>query len=297
MALPASFERQGFVSPFMTRHKINLGTVQKPIWLKPLLVGQEGMTDCGKTEFALSIPGVIQMLSVDRNFQGVFDNPHPPAHRNPNIGIKVIQPPLQGQAKTADYGEYYKLIRASFYEALESKDSTCVFLDGDSDFWEIHILGYFGKTTQIYPQTRYAAPYADKRAQIAKAWDSGKIVFFSNKVKDSYETVYKADGTPEKDPVNGEDMRRKTGGKERQGFKDQDYLWDMQISHMFRPARTQKMGSRTIQVPMEWGVKILKCKHDMEKVGAELWGENCNFRGLVDLVYPEVPLERWGFKL
>ncbi len=299
--LPRSFEKDGFISPSKTRGKVNLGTPQKPLWLKPLMIGQDGESDSGKTEFALSVPGVIQMVSVDRNFNGVFDNPNPPAERNPRVGIKVIQPPLQGQATKVEYGQYYALIRDSFYGALSSPDSTCVFMDGDSDFWEIHILAHFGKTTQIFPQTRYASPYAEKRAQICKAWDSGKIVIFSNKIKDEYKTVYNADGTAKKDE-QGNDLREKTGEKERQGYRDQNYLFDIQLRHMFRPSHTAQRGKlpngqpRMVQVPMQWGVRLTKCKHDMSMVGEELWGDECNFRGLVNRVFPEVPLERWGFK-
>jgi hypothetical protein len=298
-SLPASFEKSGFVTPSKTRAKIPLGN---GVFLKPLLIGTDGQTDSGKTEFALSAPGIIQMCSIDRNFQGVFDNPYPPPTRNPRVGIKVFQPPLNGTAKITDYQQYYALIRAGFYDALDNRESTVVVVDGDSDFWEIHILAHFGKNTQIYPQTRYAAPYAEKRAQIARAWDSGKIVICTNKVKDEYETVRKADGTPEKDPVNGEDLRRKTGNKERQGFKDTDYLWDLQLSHMHRPAHVRQMGllpnkqPRMVNVPMQWGVRITKCKHNMAMVGEELWGDQCNFKGLVELVFPEVPLARWGFK-
>lgn len=292
MNLPASFQKSGFVTPAQTRNKVPLGG---NLFLKPLLIGTEGMTDCGKTEWALSTPGIIQMLSIDRNFDGVFDNPRPPAGRNPNVGIKVFQPPMAGTAKVPDYQAYHSLIREGCYGALDNKESTVVFVDGDSDWWEVHILAHFGKTTQIYPQTRYAAPYAEKRAIITRMKDSGKIVICSNKVKDQYETVLKADGTPEKD-LMGEDLRRKTGDKERQGFKDQDYLWDMQIRHMFQPAQIKTIGKRTVEVPMQWGIQILKCKHDMSMIGAELWGDQCNFRGLVQLVYPEVPLARWGFK-
>jgi hypothetical protein len=297
-SLPSSFEQQGFVSPAKTRARIMLPNGQ---YLKPLLIGSDGASDSGKTEFALSAPGAIQMCSVDRNFQGVFDNPHPPPARNPRVGIRVFQPPLNGTAKLTDYQAYYAIIRTGFYDALDNKQSTVVVMDGDSDFYEIHILAHFGKNTQIYPQTRYAAPYAEKRAQIARAWDSGKIVFCTNKVKPEYETVYNPDGTPMKDSVNGEDLRKPTGRMERQGFKDQSYLWDMQLSHMFKPASQRQMGSkpdgtpRMVTVPTQWGVRITKCKHNMELVGSELWGDKCNFKGLVELTHPEVPLSRWGF--
>ncbi len=296
--LPPSFEKNGFVPFNRAENKISLGN---GVYLKPLLIGSDGESDAGKTEFGLSIPGVIKMLSIDRNYRGVMDNPHPPKERNPRVGIRIFQVPMQGTAKIADFQKYYAMIRDAFYDALDCKESTVVLVDGDSDYWEIHVCGYYGKTTQIFPATKYAAPYSDKRAQIARARDSGKIVLCTNKVKDQYVTVYNADGTAKKDD-QGNDLRERSGKKERQGFKDQDYLWDLQLYHMFKPAHKRQMGvlptgkPRMIDVPMQWGVRITKCKHNMEMVGEELWGDDCNFRGLVQLVYPDVPLVRWGFK-
>ena len=301
MLLPNSFKQAGFTIPSDARGKIRLKNGQI---LKPLLIGTEGMTDTGKTEFALSAPGVIQMIVVDRNYAGVFDNPHPPVTRNPNVFIKAVQVPMQGTVPlpqgykpgmATDYTKYYGALRDSFYTALDNPESQVVVMDGDSDFWELHILAHFGKTTGIFPQTRYAAPYAEKRAQINRAFDSGKIVICTNKVKDEYETVYKEDGkTPEKDEM-GNDLRRKTGDKERQGFKDQDYLFQIQLRHLYRPAGVQQMGKKLVEVSQSWGIRILKCKHDMSLIGTELWGDSCNFRGLVDLIYPDVPASRWGF--
>jgi hypothetical protein len=298
MALPASFARTGFVVPAQARQKVRLRNGQ---FLKSILIGSYGESDSGKTEFSLSIPGYVQVVTLDRNFQGVLDNPHPPATRNPNVGMKIIPVPIghptvkEGLGRIADYGKYHTDIRDSFYGALENPDSTAVVIDGDSDWWEVHQLAHFGKTTQIYPSTRYAAPYAERRAINNKAFDSGKIIVMTNKVKDEYETVYKPDGTPEKDPVNGEDLQRRTGRKIPQGFKDRDYLFQIWLNHMYKPAAAVKIGAKTVQRPAQWGLSIAKCKHSKELEGSELWGDDCNFKGLVSLVFPDVPLERWGF--
>jgi hypothetical protein len=39
----------------------------------------------------------------------------------------------------------------------------------------------------------------------------------------------------------------------------------------------------------------MKCKANLRLVGAELWGNDCNFKGLVKLVYPQVSLQEWGY--
>lgn len=262
--------------------------------LKPLLIGTEGMTNTGKTEFLLSCPGLLQLVSIDRGFSAVFDNPNPPEERNNDVAMLVVQAKGISAGDIKEYAEYFKQIRTGFYSALDNPDSTVVGVDTDSDFWELHILAHFGKTTQIFPQTRYAAPYAEKRAIIARAWDSGKIVIGTNKVRDEYESVYNEDGTPKLDN-QGQQERRKTGGKTRQGFPDQDYLWDIQLRHLYQAPCQRKIGKQLVDVPPTWGIEILKCKHRPETIGSQLWGPDCNFRGLVTFLYPDVPLERWGF--
>lgn len=299
MPIPSSITKDGFVSYTQLRSKIKLRNGQP---LKPILIGTDGLSDSGKTRFLLTVPGMKQMVAVDRNFQSVFDSPGLEGTFHEDLAIKVIPVPQSvgntkqvSAAQMGIYVDYYIQVREAFYSALAHPDSSVVEMDGDSDYWELHILSHFGKTTQIYPQTRYSAPYAEKRAQIARARDSGKIVIFTNKVKPQYETVYKADGTPEKDSVTGDDVRRKTGKMERQGFKDQDYLFDLQLRHFHTPKHTRTIGKREVEVPGQWGIEIMKCKTNMELVGTQLTGDDCNFKGLVQLAYPNVPLERWGF--
>jgi len=283
-----------------SRGKIKLANGQ---FLKPLMIGTEGMTDMGKTRWALTAPGNIIGLMVDRNFGAVFDSPGV-VGTNPNVRMKVFSPPAAGTVPLGknyrpgaetEYTKYYTLIRTALYEALEDQRSNVVLIDGDSDYWEIHILAHFGKTTQIYPQTRYAAPQGEKRAQITKCRDSGKIIISTNKVRDEYVTVYKPDGTPEKDS-QGEDLRVKSGEQVRQGFKDQDYLYDIQLRHLFQPATIKKMGKIEKPVPAMWGIRLTKCKPNPDLVGSELWGDLCTFRGLTDLVFPGVDPRRWGFE-
>ena len=288
MNYPASFKKDGYTSPALSRQRIKLPNGKL---LKPLLIGTEGMTDTGKTEFALSIPGWGQMLCIDRAFEGLFDNPHPPECRNPKFAVKVIQIPVQAAGTQKDYVKYYLDCRQAFYDALDNQDSTVVVIDGDSDFWELHILAAFGKLTGIFPQTKYGTPYAEKRAMITRAWDSGKIVLCTNKVKDEYKPVFDDKGAAVMEGT--EQKKEKTGEKRRQGFPDQDYLWNIQLRHLYRPTRYNQILKR--EEPRQWGIQILKCKHNPEMVGSELWGSECNFRGLVDLVYPEVDPAEWGF--
>jgi hypothetical protein len=226
----------------------------------------------------------------------VFDNPTPPPTRNPNLALKVIPVPVNGQTGQTEYKEYFIQTKDAWYKALSNQDSTVAILDGESDYYELHTLGMYGKLTGIFPQVNYTILYTQKRAQLARASDSGKIVVYTSKVKEEYETVYDDKGQPVVDPDNPKDfLRRKTGQVQRAGFRDLEYLTDIGLLTMFRPARLQKMGNRMVEVPASFGVRICKCKHNVPLVGTELWADKCNFRSLVELAYPRVDPANWGF--
>lgn len=288
MQLPPSFAQAGIVNPALARKKFKLRNGR---FLKPLMIGTDGKTNTGKTEFILSCPDPGAGLFIDRGFSGVFDNPNPPEARRDGWGIKIIQIPPNLTATQPTYKEYFNQCRDAFYSMLSNPDAVTVAVDCDSDFWELQRLCDFGKLANVWPQTKYGDTYAAKRAITAKAWDSGKIIVGTNKVRDEYETVYNADGTPQKES-DGSEKKVKTGRDVRQGFPDQDYLWDIQLRHMYQEPRLNTVTKKTM--PGKWGIKITKCKARPELKGDELWGEDCNFLGLVSLVYPNVPLEEWG---
>ena len=292
MPLPPSFQTEGFVSGATIRPRMLLRSGKK---LKPLMLGTEGETNTGKSEFLLSAPGPGIIIPMDRGFDGMLDNPNPPKERRQgDFAWLPMQVPLNTTATQAEYGKYFAMFRDGFYKALANKDALTVCIDGDSDSWELQRLAEFGKLANVWPQTKYGDAYAHRRAMIAKAWDSGKIIIATNKIRDEYVKALDDKGMPIKE-ADGTDKKEKSGRKERQGFPDQDYLWQVQIRHMYKPAHKRKMGERMIDVPQNWGLVILKCKPNPGLIGSELWGADCNFKGLVQHILPEVPLTDWGF--
>lgn len=255
--LPASFARDGFVSPDKLRGK-----------LRHLLIGTDGWSNTGKSEFTMSAPGPGIQLCLDRGYEAMLDNPNPPKSRRDDYAFKVIHVPLATQAE--DFARYWKDFYAEYRKALDNKDARTVVIDGDSDSWELQRLAEFGKLTQI-PPIKYATVNASRRAMIARAFDSGKIVIFTNKLKDGYASQVAGD----------KEVRVKTGTDERQGFADQDYLYQVQLRHLYKDGN--------------FGVRIMRCKSDTSIQGMELWGEDCNFQSLVQTIYPAVPLSDWGY--
>jgi hypothetical protein len=262
MPLPPSFSRDGFLPASQIRGKV-----------RRLLIGTEGWSNTGKTEFILSAPGPGIVLGLDRGFDAVFDNPRPPAARRDDFAFKALGVPLPTQAAQPEYLQYWRDFYELWKKALANPDARTVALDGDSDSWELQRLAEFGRVTQV-PPIAYSNVNAARRAMVARAWDSGKIVIATNKLKKGYES--KLDN-------KGNEVRVKTGHAERQGFPDQDYLWQIQLRHLYN----KESG--------EFGIRILKCKADTSLQGMELWGEEANFKGLVSTVYPSVSLSEWGY--
>ena len=279
MALPNSFKTDGFQPLSALRN------------LRRLMIGTDGLSNTGKTEFALSAPGPGIALFLDRGCDSVIDNPTPPITRQPDWAFKVISVPLATQTTQPRYLEYWRAFYEEYKKACDNKDCRTILLDGDSDSWELQRLAEFGKLTQI-PPIMYTNVNAARRAMIARAWDTGKIIIATNKVRNEYKTVVDEQGNPVL--KEGKESREKTGDLERQGFADQDYLWQIQLRHLYQPARINPITKK--EVPQQWGVRIMKCKVDTSLQGTELWNEDCSFQGLVQTVYPHIPLASWGFK-
>lgn len=284
MPIPQSILRAGFQTPEQARRVVTSKT-------RRLLIGTEGRPDTGKTEFLLTCPGPGIVLCLDRGFDAMYDNPNPPPARRDDFGFKIITAPAATQAVQSTYLEHWRSFKEEFYKALTLADVKTICIDGDSDSWELQRLAEHGKLTGVFPQTRYTDVYAARRAFYNRAWDSGKIVIATNKTRAEYQTVKDAEGHPVLDKDNQE-KREATGAFVRQGFPDQDYLWQIQLRHLYTPSGFSKTLKR--RVPAQWGIHILKCKANTMHVGTELWGAECCFTSLVQLVYPQVDLSEWG---
>lgn len=251
---------------------------------KRLMIGTEGVTNSGKSEFILSCPGPGMVICLDRNLEAMLDNPNPPPTRRSDFAFHVVQAPLNTAALKETYKEYWK----SFYEKLklvsENPDARTAAVDGDSDSWELQRLAEWGKLAGVGKSLVYAGVNAARRAMYARLHDSGKIVIATNKVSKHYKPIIKPDGSY----LLGEDGKpvKEWDGvsMERQGFGDQDYLWHIQLRHLID----------TSGGPTRWGLQILKAKAYPDLIGAELWDEDCCFESLVKNVYPNIDLKDWG---
>lgn len=260
------------------------------------MIGTEGEQNTGKSEFILSAPPPIGMLILDRNIDGVLRNLNPPPSRadlRSDVFMKLVQAPGQGQSfDPVFFMEHWKQFYKDLCHCLDAPDTWTVGIDGDSDSWELQRLAAFGTLQQI-PSIKYTEVNAARRAMIRRMYDSGKNIIANNKVTDVYVDETDKDGNVllQRD---GNPRQIKSGQQKRQGFRDHKYLWQIQIRHLYKePSKNIVTGA---PIAGKFGIRILECKPAMHLKGLELWGPDCNFAGLVSVVYPSISLDQWGFK-
>lgn len=274
MAIPASFAKSGLLPYEVARREGRK--------FRRLLIISDGPADSGKTEFALSAPTPGAAVCLDRGFDGLADNPNPPATRQPleNWGLSVVKIPKVGQQDQAYFQELWKVFRTQAYAIADNPDVRTFLLDGDSDSWEVQRVAEFGKLAKV-PSILYDNVNQARKGFYNRLFDSGKIIIATCRVRKVYVTKTLPNGQPEFN-AQGNEVRVWNGEYEHQGFGDTEYLWNIQLMHY----RTEDGG---------FGVRITKCKSDPAMVGFELEGEDCCFQGLVRTVFPSVPLKEWGY--
>lgn len=272
-------------------------TVKKPKF-KRLVIATQGGDNVGKTEFILSMPGPGTCTCVDRGYEGTMENLTPPEERNKSI---LIIPYNLAHNKEKDGQDEYKADWIAFkkhcYECLDNTDSISAAIDGGSDAYELLRLAVHGRLEKV-PSMAYADSDALWKAFLARHYESGKNIIITHKMKDEY--VSKLDPITHK-PVGDEKV--KSGVKIRQGHRDHEYLYTIQLEHLFEPAETSVIESgpragkmRTI-TNMRWGIKLIRCKMNRALEGTVLWSDkgDCNFQGLIKLIYPGRSLSEWGY--
>jgi len=293
--IPDSFRKYGVITPAQVRRT------------RRLMIGTEGLTNTGKSEFLMSAPGPKIIVPIDPSFDSALDNPNPPTSRSlDDCGFCIIKTSMQGTATQTEYAQEFVNARAKLYELANEPELITLAIDGDSDLWELQVLAEYGRTQQIHPW-QYTPLYAVKRAMVKRLWESGKIIIATNKLKNLYEDVLDDDGNPITDDKGKTKQRKVAGEYKRQGFPDQDYLWQLQIRHLYKGPelvdvsklspieRLKAAKQKQSKSKPQWGIKIMKCKANPMLEGDELWGEKANFRGLVEYVYPQIDIAEWGF--
>ena len=256
------------------------------------------------------------ILAVDKMFDGCIMNPEPPDSRRSDNAIVVIDAPGAGTKNQTNvdpdapgFLQYWEKFKRTYYKALDNKDAATVCIDGDSDTWELQRLAAFGKLTQI-PSILYTDVNAARRALVSRGWQSGKNVIATNKVKQRWVDKLDSSGNVVMANDGKTPVRIKSDIYDREGFDYHEFCWHVELAHLYKPASMPdlsglnpiellkakaKIKREGLESAPNWGIRLLKCKPKKSLEGAELWGDQCNFAGLVQFIFPNVPLSDWGF--
>lgn len=280
--LPASFAKFGL------KTALQVTTTKR----KRVMIGTEGESESGKTEFILSAPGPGIIVCLDRGHEAMLENAKPPDTRRDDFGFDIINPVKEGQTDKNGYLDAWRDVKDNhIYRHIANPDCLTLGIDTDSDLWQLQLLADFGKSTQI-PQIMRTQTNINRKAFTTRLFDCGKNIIGTNMLRDDYRTI--TDDNGKAVLKDGKEQTYRTGARKRQGFPDQDYLWQIQIRHFKTEARYLERLKKTI--PSKFGIEILKCKVNGELVGTQFTGSECNFKSLVLAAYPNSTATDWGYK-
>lgn len=230
-----------------------------------LIIRVGALDKSGKTHFALTAPGPLGVLDMDRGLEGVIDKFIP--HKK--IFTKSF---LDMPNKTRDdYDERWKHFEGGFYELIEHKDIRSIIVDTDTESWEIARLAFLGKLTQIKSH-HYAQVNAAYRKLVDAAFDSDKNVIFIARHKKQY---VKKRGDSDDTVWNGT--------YEAAGFTELPYL----VQANLRSTLEVDDGEITSHI------EFINCRQNMALKGEVLDGDLATFPWVASYIVEGTTPEDW----
>ncbi len=231
----------------------------------------DGRVKDGKTHFALTAPGPIAFYTFDKGHKGVIEK----FAREKAIGLKSfpipVRPKGQEAMAKADAVKNWNDFVIHLKRTLQSKDIRTIIIDKGGDMWDLHRLAAFGKLTQVMPH-HYVEVNQEHR-ELIKSFDGyDKNVILVYEVKKEFKM--------------GKDGKEGWTGKyERSGFNAADGLVQVNLLAWCKEEEDE---------PTEFGVTIRNSRINQSDVrGMELAGDDCCFKTLAEMLYPDTAWEEW----
>jgi AAA domain len=225
----------------------------------------------GKTHFAMTAPGPIAYINIDKGEEGVLNKFKKKGKR---ILYKEIPKPkrgLKGDAAKAAYTEAFEEIKEALEVAIDNPSIKTVVVDTATELWEYLRLARHGKLTQIMPH-QYTDINAEFRELIRTLFDSNKNAILIHKVKKEYK--------------EGKDGKANfTGRYEFAGFSEMRFLAQVVVEHR-RYENEEGPG-------VTFGIKVLDSRLEPDCIGLELDGPSCNFTDLAISHFPDIDPSEW----
>jgi len=144
-----------------------------------LIMRVGGLEKNGKTHFALTAPGPIGVLDIDRGLEGVI---------NKFVGDKRIYAKCfkeMASENRKDHELRWDTFEKSHRQLLADPDIRTIIWDTDTEAWEMARLAYFGKLTQVKSH-HYADVNNAIRKLIDEVFDSEKNLISICRYKKQY---------------------------------------------------------------------------------------------------------------
>lgn len=261
---------------------------EQPVY--QLTINSEGLERSGKTDFALKAPDPIGVIALDKNTINIaikkqrdagktilladFCDPNPktnpglaqfvlPERSKPGIMIKTEQ-----KATKPFYERRWEAICTAYFDLVNDPSIRTIVIDTGTQLWEDIRLARFGALSKIAPR-EYGAVNGEMREMIMAAKCN---LIVTHKLGKLYE---------------GNDWKGKYEGK---GWGDVAFACNTTIRHscqMITDPDTKEKKPHFV-------TSVSDCSYDSSLKGLELTDEDCDFKVLASLIYPDAPDECWA---
>jgi hypothetical protein len=267
-----------------------------------IVVSVKGVGGHGKTDFYLTGPKPILVLSTDPNtrdvIEKVFKMPveeiDPAVLRfidipYPLVGFESREDDVMDEARES-WNTLTDAISDVLHERLDPMPKL-VALDTGTELDTLNTLKEFGRTDRISPQVRrirMGAVNNDMKGIFRALERSGVHVAVTHRVRERWETV--TDETRGKN--YGQEKDQVVPGKfDRIGFKQIENIVNTEVIVKFDPEREGKLSAR-------FGMEIERCMIRPALVGKSYWGKDegvrcASFPYLATKLYPQTDLDEW----
>lgn len=264
----------------------------------------------GKTEYGLTMPGHQMWCSVDPNTRAVIEKAV--AERritDDRITLHALHMPHvafndNDDVKDDAQSKWDALIDALRPVVKQEADPmpNSVIFDTATEIDVLNVLGEFGKTDQISPESRRnrMGPVNRRYMGMIRALsDVGCHVLLLHRTFDVYKTVDASEDGPVRGRRGGQERREKVEGVfafERKGFKETGNITSLEVLLAHDETRSEKIAG-------QFGIKISRCTLRPGLKGREWWGrekladgtrvKRASFPFIATQVYAGTRLEDW----
>lgn len=264
-----------------------------------------GLPGVGKTEFLLSCSQPIYLVAMDPNTREVVRKARKAAKANGlpfDVTVKYVIPPALAFDEREDIREEAQEKWDEFRDELRpivkgEIDAATVGLDTGTELYNLGVLGAFGKSDQISPETRrnMMGPINSRWKGIIGALEQrGVNVVLLHRGSEKWEDRV------EETAQGPKEVRHKMSGvfdvERGQGsFSGTGFIVSTEIILAHDPERGGKVAE-------QFGMKIVRSQQRPGLIGRRYWGTKtvddravakASFPYLSTLLYPDTTLDDW----